>query len=59
MLDAWIIDEINRRERDQEHGIPLELPLEAPRPDHQDPEEASPTDNRGVFIIETSFSVDV
>lgn len=52
MLDPWIIEEIRRRERQDDNReqpvveLPLEdLPLEP---------EASPTeDDRGVFIIDT------
>lgn len=55
MLDPFIIEEIRRREeqerRDQEHRLPLELPLEAPR---YEPEASPPpVDNdRGVIVID-------
>lgn len=53
MLDPWIIEEIQRRERENEESrrLPLELPLPIP---YEDPtEEASPPPvERGVIIIE-------
>lgn len=51
MLDAWIIDEIERIRRERESAqVPLELPLDVPQ---DAPAEASPMDeDRGVCIIE-------
>lgn len=52
MLDAWIIEEIERNRRQQEQTqIPLELPLPPEEP--MMPEVSPPDDDRGVFIIET------
>ena len=52
MLDAWIIEELKRKERQKESGIPLYIDIEPPQemPYH----EESPADiDRGVIIIET------
>lgn len=49
MLDAWIIEEIERREREPERPF-LELPLyDEPPPPETKPEDES---NRGVIIID-------
>ena len=44
MLEPWIIEEIRRREREAEQGIPDELPLPEYEPSIEP--EASPTDDR-------------
>lgn len=53
MLDPWIIEEIRRREREEQEGerLPLELPLY--REPAMDPEASPPADaDRGVVIID-------
>lgn len=53
MLEPWIIEEIRRREQEQEERREqpvLDLPLE---PFPHDPEASPVPEERGVFIIDT------
>ena len=56
MLDAFIIEEIRRREREQENQRPrLDLPLPERSPQRQnDRREDEETPQRGVVIIDYS-----
>jgi hypothetical protein len=56
MLDAFIIEEIKRREREQENQRPrLDLPLPEPTPQRQnDRGEEEEAPKRGVVIIDYS-----
>ena len=53
MLDAWIIEELRRKEQHKEERPSLELPLYDPTeaPVHIETEE-SPDSDRGIFIID-------
>lgn len=54
MLDAWIIEELRReeRERQQEDRPVVELPLYLPVEDRQEMEESPVPSERGVVIID-------
>lgn len=55
MLEPWIIEEIRRREQEQDEArqVPLELPLPMPYNDPNQEEASPPPDaERGVCIIE-------
>jgi hypothetical protein len=56
VLDAFIIEEIKRREREQENQRPrLDLPLPEPTPQRQnDRRDEEETPERGVVIIDYS-----
>jgi hypothetical protein len=56
MLDAFIIEEIKKREREQENQRPrIELPLPEPRPQRQNEgREDDEQPERGVIIIDYS-----
>jgi len=56
MLDAFIIEEIKKREREQDSQRPrIELPLPEPRPQRQnDGREDDEQPERGVIIIDYS-----
>jgi hypothetical protein len=56
MLDAFIIEEIKKRERDQESQRPrIELPLPDPTPQRQnDGRDDEEQPERGVIIIDYS-----
>ena len=56
MLDAFIIEEIRRREQERESPRPrLDLPLPEPRPHRQnDRAEEEDAPQRGVIIIDYS-----
>jgi hypothetical protein len=57
MLDAYVIEEIKRRERDKglDERPVIELPLPRPAPANSDHEEdRSPNKDRGVVIIDYS-----
>ncbi|TMA27544.1 MAG: hypothetical protein E6J78_09445 [Deltaproteobacteria bacterium] len=56
MLDAFIIEEIKKREREQEQQRPrIDLPLPEPRPQRQnDRGDEDETPPRGVVIIDYS-----
>jgi len=56
MLDAFIIEEIKKRERDQESQRPrIELPLPEPTPQRQnDGRDDEEQPERGVIIIDYS-----
>ena len=60
MLDAFIIEEIRRREREQENQRPrLDLPLPEPSPQRQnDRREDEEAPQRGVVIIDYSVPAD-
>ena len=53
-LDPWIIDEIRRREQEEQNGERpvLEIPLDGPRPKQQDRRPNNPSDDRGVVRID-------
>jgi len=56
MLDAFIIEEIKKREQDRENQRPrIELPLPEPTPQRQnDRRDDDETPERGVIIIDYS-----
>jgi hypothetical protein len=56
MLDAFIIEEIKKREREQDSQRPrIELPLPEPRPQRQNEgREDDEQPERGVIIIDYS-----
>ena len=56
MLDAFIIEEIKKREQDRDNQRPrIELPLPEPTPQRQnDRREDDETPERGVIIIDYS-----
>ena len=56
MLDAFIIEEIRRREQEREAPRPrLDLPIPEPRPQRQiDSADNDETPQRGVVIIDYS-----
>ena len=60
MLDAFIIEEIRKREREQDGQRPrLDLPLPEPKPQRQnDRGEEEETPQRGVVIIDYSVPAD-
>jgi hypothetical protein len=60
MLDAFIIEEIRRREREQEQDRPrIDLPLPEPSPQRQnDRRDDEETPQRGVIIIDYSVPAD-
>jgi hypothetical protein len=60
MLDAFIIEEIKRREREQEQDRPrVDLPLPERSPQRQnDRREEEDTPQRGVIIIDYSIPAD-
>lgn len=61
MLDAFIIEEIRRREQDQEGQRPrLDIPLPEPKPARQN-DRSDDTDQpqRGVIIIDYSVPQDI
>lgn len=57
MLDAFIIEEIKRREQEREGQRPrVDLPLPEPRPQRQnDTTEEDQVPSRGVVIIDYSI----
>jgi len=61
MLDAFIIEEIRRREQEQENQRPrLDIPLPEPKPARQnDRAEEEDTPQRGVVIIDYSIPQDI
>lgn len=52
MLDAFIIEEIKRREREQRHEDRPSVELPVPPPDWPPPEDAPAKSDRGVVIID-------
>jgi len=56
MLDAYVIDEIKRREREKgrDDRPAVELPLPAPPPPGRPPGEEDDRGDRGVVIIDYS-----
>jgi hypothetical protein len=56
MLDAYVIEEIKRRERDKglDERPVIELPLPRPVPARPDREEDRSPNDRGVVIIDYS-----
>lgn len=53
MLEPWIVEEIRRREREDEAG--RQLPIHAPEPPIDAPKPSEPQEEeseRGVFIID-------
>jgi hypothetical protein len=55
MLDAFIIEEIKKREREQESQRPrIELPLPEPTPQRQNDGRDEEQPERGVIIIDYS-----
>jgi hypothetical protein len=54
MLDAWIINDIKRKEqeREEQNYLPLQLPVPMPYWREPDPEVSPPPAERGVVIIE-------
>ena len=61
MLDAFIIEEIRKREQEQEQQRPrLDIPIPEPRPQRQnDTTEDQETPQRGVIIIDYSVPHDI
>ncbi len=61
MLDAFIIEEIRKREQEQERDRPrLDIPLPEPRPQRQnDRADDDETPQRGVIIIDYSEPTDI
>ncbi len=61
MLDAFIIEEIRRREQEQENRRPrLDIPLPEPKPARQnDRGDEEETPQRGVVIIDYSVPHDI
>jgi hypothetical protein len=60
LLDAFIIEEIRRREREQENQRPrVDLPLPEPSPQRQnDRRDDQESPQRGVVIIDYSVPAD-
>ncbi len=60
MLDAFIIEEIRRREQERENDRPrVDLPLPEPTPQRQnDRRDDDQTPQRGVVIIDYSVPAD-
>jgi hypothetical protein len=56
MLDAYVIDEIKRRERERskDDRPAVELPLPPPAPPSRDDDRGDRKDDRGVVIIDYS-----
>ena len=57
MLDPWIIEEIKRREREENHRQPavVEFPLHGPQDKPEEKKPGKDEDNpRGVVIIDYS-----
>jgi len=56
MLDAYVIEEIKRRERQRERDDrpAVELPLPAPPPGHEPDSDKDDRGDRGVVIIDYS-----
>ena len=60
MLDAFIIEEIRRREQEQENQRPrLDIPLPEPRPQRQNDRADEEEPPRGVIIIDYSGPMDM
>ena len=61
MLDAFIIEEIRKREQEQEQQRPrLDIPLPEPKPQRQnDRTDDEETPQRGVIIIDYSEPQDI
>lgn len=61
MLDAFIIEEIRRREQEQDSQRPrLDIPLPEPKPQRQnDRVEDDEAQKRGVIIIDYSVPQDI
>jgi len=60
MLDAFIIEEIRRREQEQDNQRPrLDIPLPEPRPQRQNDRADDEEPQRGVIIIDYSVPVDI
>ncbi|HVP66196.1 MAG TPA: hypothetical protein VMT17_02920 [Anaeromyxobacteraceae bacterium] len=52
MLDAFVIEEIKRRERERDDRPAVEIPLPPPPGGGEEPTDAPGTPDRGVIIID-------
>ena len=60
MLDAFIIEEIRRREQEQDNQRPrLDIPLPEPKPQRQNDRVEDDEPQRGVIIIDYSIPQDI
>jgi hypothetical protein len=59
MLDAFIIEEIRRREQEQDKRPRLDLPLPEPTPARQNDRDEEDAPQRGVIIIDYSIPQDI
>jgi hypothetical protein len=52
MLDAFVIEEIKRRERERDDRPSVQIPLPPPPADDEEPADGPARPDRGVIIID-------